>query len=102
VDLSSNNNTDALAYFSNLGDRMNLIMLQTKDIAVPENMVGMYTKALRLARGLATLKEDGKDFNDNLSQIIMMKKITNLSIITDDFFQNDITTFMKSYVPSQS
>lgn len=98
--LNSADNSQAVAYFTDLGNRMDLIMSQTKDFQVPENLVNSYTKALRLTKGIKTLSQDSKNANDPVSQVIILKKVTNLTTLFTGFFQSDVMPFMKSYSAS--
>ena len=101
VGLSDTDNSASLAYFTNLGNRLDLIISQSRDLQVPETMLDVYTKALRILAGFLSLREDGKNFNDPLSQLIILKKVSNLANLTKDFYSNDVVSFMKSTLLKQ-
>jgi hypothetical protein len=94
ADLSSSGNTADLAYFADLGDRLELFVNQASDIEVPETMVELHIKFLRLAKGFLTLR-DSSQFNsaDPMGQMVVMTKAHEYIKLYSDFFQNDFNDY---------
>jgi hypothetical protein len=93
VEMVSGGNSTLLEDISNKGT---LITDQLKDVTVPENMLDMHIKALRLAQYATTLKKDvqSTDINDPLSQINSLAKVQGFISLFSGFTSdmNDILT----------
>jgi hypothetical protein len=101
VDLNGKNNEASIKYFTDLGTRMDLVLSQMKDLEVPESMVDIYTKSIRLTKALSTIKDDKENLKDPITQVVVLKKITNLTTLTTDFFKTDISAFLKVQLKSK-
>jgi len=81
------------AYFSDLGKRLELVISQLSEITVPETILPIHIKMIRIVKGFLLLKNDSISTEDPISQTALLSKIQALSTITADFLQYDITNY---------
>ncbi|MEI7890540.1 MAG: hypothetical protein WCI36_01080 [bacterium] len=82
-----------LAYFSDLGNRVELFLSQVNEVAIPETLVPTHIKLLRLLSGFLLMRNTESPINDPVAAMIMFKKIENLNELTTDFLQNDVQSY---------
>lgn len=90
----SKSNPD-FSYFNNLGDRVEVIISQINNVEVPETMVALHIKFLRLAKGLLTLRDYSTSSDDPLGKIGLLTKVTDFINLYSAFFTNDFQTYFK-------
>lgn len=77
-------------YFYALGDKLDIFLVQLADIEVPENMLDIHVKLMRIGKGILALRDlpiPGQD--DPIGKIILLGKAQNMITITTNFFSND-------------
>lgn len=90
-----------LEYFNDLGDRLDLFLNQANEITVPETMLDLHIKFLRLCRGALSLREMGSFGQGPIEQMALNNKIQNLTNLLADFLQNDFSTFFIQFQNTQ-
>jgi hypothetical protein len=93
ADLSSSNNNSE--YFSDLADRLEVVLNQANDVEVPETMVDLHVKFLRIAKGILTLRNSSFDLNDPMGKLLLLTKVKDYGGLVADFFQNDFQDYFK-------
>jgi hypothetical protein len=93
ADLSDSSSNENLEYFSDLGDRLEVIINQAMGIKVPETMVNLHVKFLRIAKGILTLRDSSFDANDPMGKMVLLSKATAYINLVGDFFQNDFKNY---------
>jgi hypothetical protein len=91
----SGKNTVLLEEFSQKGT---MIVGQLKDVSVPENMLDVHIRALRLAQYATTLKDSIQSNNgdDPLSQVNSLAKIQGFIGLFSEFM-NDMNVILVQY-----
>lgn len=83
-----------LNYFADLGNRVEIFLSQAATIEVPETMLEMHIKFLRLAKGLLTIGDFSQtSFNDPMVQVSVSTKISAYAKMYVDFFQSDFQNY---------
>lgn len=86
-----------LAYFSDFGDRLELFSNQINNIEVPETMVAIHIKFLRLIEGFLSMRENASPVNDPVAGMIALRKVSGLIDLTVDFFENDAQNYFNQF-----
>ena len=94
--LSSSNSNDS-EYFSDLGNRLEVVVNQAMDIQVPETMVDLHVKFLRIAKGILTLRDSSFDENDPMGKTVLLTKVQAYLNLVSDFFQNDFKNYFEQF-----
>lgn len=95
ISLSSTN--PDIEYFSDLGTRLDLFLNQVKEIDVPETMLPVHVKFIRLCLGALSLRELNYSPQDPVSQTIVTNKIQFLTNLLGDFLQNDFSSYFNQF-----
>jgi len=95
ADLSSS--TSDSEYFSDLGNRLEVVVNQAMDIQVPETMVDLHVKFLRIAKGILTLRDLPFDANDPMGKTVFLTKVQAYLNLVSDFFQNDFKNYFEQF-----
>jgi hypothetical protein len=95
--LSLSNSNPDMAYFSDLGNRLELFSQQIANIDVPETILPLHIKFLALIKGALSLRETPSIAQDPLATVIVFSKIQNLIDLSSDFFQNDFQNHFKQF-----
>ncbi|MEI7962118.1 MAG: hypothetical protein WCI04_07320, partial [archaeon] len=82
-----------LVYFADLGNRTELFLNQVNEITVPETMLELHVKFLRLLRGALTMQEVSSPVQDPIASMIVMTKVQNLTDLLVGFFGNDFQNY---------
>lgn len=90
-----------MKYFSDLGNRLELFSAQAIVIEVPETMLDMHIKLLRLVGGFLTLREEKSSVQDPMAQSVLMGKVQNLMNLLVDLFRNEFQNYVNQLVSSQ-
>lgn len=95
--LSDLANTDNMAYFSDMGNRLEVFSGQLNDVQVPETMVDLHIKFVRIIKGFLSLSDTSisADINDPLGKIVLLTKARELTIIFADFLVEDFSNYFK-------
>ncbi len=93
ADLSDSNSD--LEYFSDLGKRLEIFSNQVNDVQVPETMVDMHIKFLRIVKGILTLQNNSSNADDPLGRALIFAKAIGYVELMSDFFQNDIKNYLE-------
>lgn len=94
ADLSGSNNDPT--YFSDLGNRLEVCLNQVNNVSVPETMVDLHVKFLRLVKGILTLRDSSLSQNDPMGKMVLLTKVNAYINLVNDFFQNDFQDYYKS------
>lgn len=81
-------------YFSDLGNRLELFLNQLNEIEVPENMLDLHIKFMRLGKGFLSLRESSTPTQDPVAQLIMLNKVQDLIELFVDFNENGLTKYL--------
>lgn len=66
-------------YLQDIADKGNRVLLELRDVEVPENMLPIHKKAIQLFQYASTLPKELKSFDsDPLSNIVVLSKMQNL------------------------
>lgn len=84
-------------YFSDLGNRLEVFLNQAIAIEVPETMVDMHIKFLRIANGILTLRDCSLGTNDPMGKMILMQKASAYVNLVSDFFKNDFQNYFNKF-----
>lgn len=84
------------AYFSDLGVRIDLALVQINEIEVPESMLPMHIKALRIIRGFLALRDMNSDVTDPIAKMALLSKIQDLTTLATDYLQTDIVNYFNN------
>lgn len=88
----------SLEYFSDLGNRLEVFLNQTNDVEVPETIVDLHIKFLRLSKGLLALRDSSQaDASDPLERLLIISKAQTYANLFSDFFQNDFQNYFKNF-----
>ncbi len=95
ADLSDSENT---AYFSDLGERLDVFSQQLETLEVPETMVDMHIEFLRIIKGALLLRDpsSASSTDDPMGKIITLTKATDLINIFSDLLSNDFSNYFES------
>ncbi|HEX8974817.1 MAG TPA: hypothetical protein VF817_05015 [Patescibacteria group bacterium] len=87
-----------LQYFSDLGDRLGLFLDQVNNVEVPETMVDIHIKFLRIANGLLALKKDASisNVNDPISRMVLIKKTDAYINLVTGLISTDLANYFKN------
>jgi len=94
--LAASNDASSFEYFSDLGNRLEVVINQSYDIEVPETMLDLHVKFLRIANGLLTLSDSSQNISDSLNKVALLSKISAYTKLISDFFQNDFANYFSS------
>ena len=86
-----------LSYFSDLGSRLEIFSNQAIDIQVPENLVELHVKILRIIKGVLTLQDSPSTADDPLARAILFTKASKYVTLVDSFIQNDLKNHLEKY-----
>ncbi|HOX10840.1 MAG TPA: hypothetical protein PK333_02520 [Candidatus Moranbacteria bacterium] len=92
----SDSNAD-LTYFADLGNRLELFSNQAVAVQVPENLVELHIKILRIIKGILTLQESPDSSDDPLARAILFTKAGKYVNLVDNFIQNDLKNHLERY-----
>lgn len=83
-----------LEYFADIENRFGLFSDQVLALEVPESLVELHVKLIRLTKGFSSLKDFQMTKNDPASNMIMISKIQNYADLVIDFFGNDFQNYI--------
>jgi hypothetical protein len=83
-------------YFSDLGNRLEIFIGQMQEIEVPETMVDLHVKFLRIAKGVLSLRDSSFSDDDPMGKMAALARISSYEELISDFFQNDFQNYFKS------
>lgn len=92
----------SLEYFSDLGNRLEIFLNQAQDVEVPETMLSLHIKFLRINKGLLSLRSSDDNslmFSDSLGKVLILSKISAYVNLYSDFFQNDFKNYFNTIQP---
>lgn len=84
-------------YFSDLGNRLDIFLNQLQDITVPETIIPIHTKMIRIIKGFLQLRETSTSSNDPVSKMALLSKIQTLTKISTDFIGNDVANYFNQF-----
>ncbi len=90
-----------IEYFSDLGNRLELFLDQANNIEVPETMIDLHVKFIRLMKGYLSMRETASPAQDPLAGMIILKKVSNLNDLAADFFRNDVSNYFTQFQDTQ-
>ena len=93
ADLSDPNNDPE--YFSDLGERLEIFSNQINDVQVPETMVDLHVKFLRIIKGVLTLQDSPKTTGDPLARAMFLVKAKGYTELMLSFAQNDLLKYFQ-------
>jgi hypothetical protein len=94
VSMLSGNISD-ISYFENLAEKGQKILDQMKEVEVPESLVDIHKKGLKLATFAVSLKDKAKpDENDPIGTITKLSKVQSLMSLSVDFSQEIAAKFI--------
>jgi hypothetical protein len=94
--LSDLSSTENIAYFSDMGNRLETFSKQLETIEVPETMVDMHIKFLRIIKGALLLKNSSLySVDDPMGKIIILTKANDLIKLFSDLATNDFSNYFK-------
>lgn len=93
ADLSDPNNDSE--YFSDLGKRLEIFSNQINDIQVPETMVDLHIKFLRIVKGVLTLQDSPETTGDPLARAMLLVKAKGYTELMLSFAQNDLLKYFQ-------
>lgn len=85
-----------LEYFSDLANRLDTYVNQALDIPVPEKMLDLHIKFLRILKGTSTLQNSYTNSSDPIGQMVFSKQIISYIELVDNFFQDDFQDYFNS------
>jgi len=94
-DLSGSN--EEMEYFSDLGNRLEAFSNQAMDVEVPETMVDLHIKFLRIVKGILTLKDCPLNPNDPMGKMLLIQKANAYINLVGNFFQNDFQNYLNNF-----
>ncbi len=86
-----------LAYFTDLGNRLEIFSNQAIAVQVPENLVDLHIKILRIIKGVLTLQDSPDSSDDPLARAILFTKAGKYVNLVDSFVQNDLKNHLEQY-----
>ena len=89
--------SEDLEYFSDLGNRLEVFLNQAMDIQVPETMVDLHIKFLRIGKGILTLRDYSLDSDDPMGKMILAQKASAYINLVGDFFNNDFQNYFSKF-----
>lgn len=95
-DLSDQNNIN---YFIDLGDRLEVISNQLLLIDVPETVLEIHIKFLKIINGFLSLKNDETLSiydSEDMNRLLLLSKINGLISLIIDFLNNDFIGYIKN------
>ena len=94
ADLSDPNNDPE--YFSDLGERLEIFSNQINDVQVPETMVDLHIKFLRIIKGLLTLQDSpGGIAGDPLGRAMILVKAKEYTELMLNFIESDLLKYFQ-------
>jgi len=93
ADLSDPNNDSE--YLSDLGERLKIFSNQINDVQVPETMVNLHIKFLRIIKGFLTLQDSPETAGDPLARAILLVKAKGYTELMLSFMQNDLLRYFQ-------
>ncbi|NTW26853.1 MAG: hypothetical protein HGA36_00815 [Candidatus Moranbacteria bacterium] len=85
------------AYFSELGSRLDSLLIQLSDVEVPETIMPMHIKMIRIVKGFLSLRDNADDYTDPVSKMALLSRIQALSKISTDFLNNDVANYFNQF-----
>lgn len=83
-------------YFSDLGERLEIFSNQLNNVQVPETMVDLHIKFLRIIKGLLTLQDSpGEATGDPLARAMLLVKAKGYTELMLSFAQNDLLKYFQ-------
>ncbi len=93
-------NLSDVSYFKGLADRGEKTLEQFKDLEVPEKLLDIHKKGLKLANYAISLKDTANpDPNDPIGTITKLSKVQSLITLSQEFGQEIMTRFAGLEVP---
>lgn len=88
--------TENAAYFSDLGDRLEIVSKQLGDMEVPETMLALHMKFSRIIAGFLSLRDLPRvNSSDPVGNIVTLNKAMSLAAIFSDFLTTDFSDYFK-------
>lgn len=81
-------------YFYDLAKKVELSIDQLQQIEVPQSMVELHVKFLRLAKGLLVLRDTPSTTGDPMARIATVSKAATFFNLYSDFFENDLKNYL--------
>ncbi len=92
----ASSNTDS-EYFLDLAKRLDLVLNQVNEIAVPESMLEMHVKSVRIVKGFLALRDEKLDtVNDPIAKMALISKIQDLTMLAADYLEIDLIGYFTS------
>jgi len=97
--LSDLSNIENVAYFSDMGNRLEIFSQQLETLEVPETMADMHIKFLRIIKGSLLLKNPSasNSIDDPMGKIIVLTKANDLIKLFSDLIANDFSEYFKQF-----
>lgn len=87
------------SYFSDLGSRLEIFSQQLNELEIPETMVDLHIKFVRIINGALSLRNSnlvsGNSSNDPMGNIVALTKVNDLRIIFSNFLSNDLQNYLE-------
>lgn len=80
---------ESLEYFSDLGNRLELFLANAENMEVPETMLEMHMKFVRIMKGFLSLREYPFDENDSMERMLIISRARQYNDLLLDFIKND-------------
>lgn len=81
-------------YFYDLAKKVELSLAQLQTVEVPETMIELHEKFLRLTKGLLVLRDAPSTTGDPMARIATVSKATSFFNLYSSFFQNDLKNYL--------
>ena len=85
-----------LTYFADLGNRIETVIPQINNLEVPETMLDLHIKFLRMAKGLLTFRDISVTNGDPLGKMVLATKIRDFANLYNSFFTIDLKNYLES------
>ena len=82
-------------YFSDIGNRLDLLLNQLSSLEVPQTLLPLHIKMIRITKGFLELRNVSTDSNDPISKMELLSKIQTLTGIATNFLSNDVANYLK-------
>lgn len=83
-------------YFENIGNKTDMFLEQLRFIEVPETMVDMHVKGIRIIKGALSLREINYSESDPLAKMMLISRIQDLLSLATAFFEEDFQNYNNS------
>ncbi len=83
-------------YFANIGKKTDMFLEQISSVEVPETMLSMHIKGIRLIKGCLSLREMNYSENDPLAKMMLMVRVQDLIGLVTVFFEEDFQNYNNS------